>query len=90
MPFPKQLLNDDEEVAVDLHPHWLFFAKAVAWLVAAIIFGIFSLAVGVDVLQWVALATIEEYLEGGSELEEVRIVLFGGAAVAAWEKVFAG
>jgi O-acetyl-ADP-ribose deacetylase (regulator of RNase III) len=37
----------------------------------------------------VALTTIEEYLENGSELEEVRIVLFGDAAVAAWEKVFA-
>jgi uncharacterized membrane protein YdbT with pleckstrin-like domain len=58
MPFPKQLLNDDEEVAVDLHPHWLFFAKAVAWLVAAIIFGIVSLALGIDVLQWIALAAV--------------------------------
>jgi O-acetyl-ADP-ribose deacetylase (regulator of RNase III) len=38
----------------------------------------------------VALATIEGYLEGGSELEEVRIVLFGDAAVATWEKVFTG
>ena len=38
----------------------------------------------------VALTTIEEYLESGSELEEVRIVLFGDVAVAAWEKVFAG
>ena len=38
----------------------------------------------------VALTTIEEYLESGSELEEVRVVLFGDAAVAAWGKVFAG
>lgn len=58
MPFPKQLLNDDEEVAVDLHPHWLFFAKAVAWLVAAIIFGIVSLVLDIDVLRWIALAAI--------------------------------
>jgi O-acetyl-ADP-ribose deacetylase (regulator of RNase III) len=38
----------------------------------------------------VALATIEEYLKDGSELKEVRIVLFGDAAVDEWEKVFAG
>lgn len=58
MPFPKQLLNDDEEVAVDLHPHWLFFAKAVAWLVAAIIFGIVSLTLDIEALRWIALAAI--------------------------------
>jgi O-acetyl-ADP-ribose deacetylase (regulator of RNase III) len=38
----------------------------------------------------VALTTIGEYLEKGSELEEVRIILFGAAAVAAWEEAFAG
>jgi uncharacterized membrane protein YdbT with pleckstrin-like domain len=61
MPFPTKLLNDDEEIAVDLHPHWLFFAKAVAWLVAAIIFGIVALSIGGSVgttLQWIALAAV--------------------------------
>ncbi len=27
MPFPRQLLNQDEEVVLDVHPHWLFFAE---------------------------------------------------------------
>ena len=61
MPFPPKLLNDDEEIAVDLHPHWLYFAKAVAWLVAAIIFGIVALSIGGSVgttLQWIALAAV--------------------------------
>ncbi len=61
MPFPPKLLNDDEEIAVDLHPHWLFFAKAVAWLVAAIIFAIVALSIGGSVgttLQWIALAAV--------------------------------
>ena len=61
MPFPTKLLNDDEEIAVDLHPHWLFFAKAVGWLVAAIIFGIVALSIGGSVgttLQWIALAAV--------------------------------
>lgn len=36
MPFPKRLLNDYEEVAVDLHPHWWFFSEPAAALLAAI------------------------------------------------------
>ncbi len=32
MPYPKKLLNDYEELAVDLHPHWWYFAEAVAAL----------------------------------------------------------
>ena len=29
MPYPKKLLNDYEELALDLHPHWWYFAEAV-------------------------------------------------------------
>lgn len=39
MPYPQRLLNDGEEVALDIHPHWWFFAKsAAATLVSATIF----------------------------------------------------
>ena len=35
MPFPKKLLNDDEEVVLDLRPHWLqLFWPTVAFVVA--------------------------------------------------------
>lgn len=37
MPYPKKLLNDHETVALDLHPHWWYFAKAAIVLVAAIV-----------------------------------------------------
>jgi len=30
MPFPRRLLNEGEEVAVDLRPHWWYFAKEVS------------------------------------------------------------
>ncbi len=30
MPYPKKLLNDGEEVALDLRPHWWFFSKHIA------------------------------------------------------------
>lgn len=39
MPYPKKLLNPYETVAVDLHPHWWYFAEAAAALVGAIIAG---------------------------------------------------
>jgi uncharacterized membrane protein YdbT with pleckstrin-like domain len=43
MPYPKKLLNDHEEVALDLHPHWWYFAQPVASLVVAIALGIIAL-----------------------------------------------
>jgi uncharacterized membrane protein YdbT with pleckstrin-like domain len=63
MPYPKNLLNADEAVALDLHPHWWYFAEAVASLVGAIVFGIVMLAVAPeggagDFLKIVALVLI--------------------------------
>ena len=40
MPYPKKLLNDYETVALDLHPHWWFFAWPVVSLIGSIVFGI--------------------------------------------------
>lgn len=40
MPYPKKLLNPDETVALDLHPHWWFFFEAAAALMVSIIAGI--------------------------------------------------
>src|SRR6184192_2499704 len=33
VPFPRKFLNDGEDVVLDLHPHWWYFAKPVATLV---------------------------------------------------------
>jgi uncharacterized membrane protein YdbT with pleckstrin-like domain len=44
MPYPKKLLNDYETVALDLHPHWWYFAGPVAALVASVVVGIASMA----------------------------------------------
>jgi membrane protein YdbS with pleckstrin-like domain len=30
VPYPKKLLNDGEEIALDLRPHWWFFSKHIA------------------------------------------------------------
>ena len=41
MPFPRKFLNDDEDIVLDLHPHWWYLAAPVAMLVAAIIVAAF-------------------------------------------------
>jgi uncharacterized membrane protein YdbT with pleckstrin-like domain len=43
VPFPSKLLNDDEEVVLDLHPHWWFFAKPLSALVVAVVVGVWAL-----------------------------------------------
>ena len=62
MPYPKKLLNDYETVALDLHPHWWYFAEPVTALVGSIILGVL-VRVFLDgdtekVLTWVALVLI--------------------------------
>jgi uncharacterized membrane protein YdbT with pleckstrin-like domain len=43
--FSRKLLNEDEDVALDLHPHWEFFAKAGLALILAIAFGMWMLTI---------------------------------------------
>jgi uncharacterized membrane protein YdbT with pleckstrin-like domain len=40
MPFPKKNLNANETIALDMHPHWWFFAEPFWSLVGSIILGI--------------------------------------------------
>lgn len=51
MPFSRKLLNDDEEVVLDLHPHWEYFVRSGAALTVAIILGVFVLTK--DLYGWV-------------------------------------
>lgn len=43
MPFPKNLLTDDEQLVVDLRPHWWYVAPAGAYLAVALIIGLYVL-----------------------------------------------
>jgi uncharacterized membrane protein YdbT with pleckstrin-like domain len=43
VPFPKELLTDDEELILDLRPHWWYIAPASAYLAVALIIGIYVL-----------------------------------------------
>jgi len=62
MPYPQKLLNDHETVALDLHPHWWFFARSGATMLVSVLVGIASL-VWLDgdfqkVVNWIAIAGI--------------------------------
>ncbi len=37
MPFPRKLLNENEDIVLDLHPHWWYFTKPAALLVVAVV-----------------------------------------------------
>ena len=59
MPYPRKLLNDEETVVLDLHPHWWYFVEAAVALVASIAFAIVALAVDwPSAVRWIALALI--------------------------------
>ena len=46
MPFPKRLLNPGEEIAADLHPHWLYFFGPGLAFAASALLGIIVLVAG--------------------------------------------
>ncbi len=49
VPFPRRLLNDKEEIVLDLHPHWWFFAPPLLALAAVTALGLWAWAEpGVD------------------------------------------
>ena len=44
MPFSRKLLNEGEDVVLDLHPHWEFFIKSGALLLASVVLGLWIMA----------------------------------------------
>ncbi|MDQ1449972.1 MAG: hypothetical protein QOC79_2943 [Actinomycetota bacterium] len=46
MPYPKKLLNEGEEVALDLRPHWWFFSKHIASGIPLFVVLVLVLSVG--------------------------------------------
>lgn len=57
MPYPKRLLNDYEEVAVDLHPHWSYFVEPVLALVGSLVATIIVIA-AFDPPSWIRTALV--------------------------------
>ena len=60
MPYPKRLLNDGEEVALDLRPHWWYFSRHILSGVPLIVLLVVVAKVGNSVLWyvWAAVALV--------------------------------
>jgi uncharacterized membrane protein YdbT with pleckstrin-like domain len=63
MPYPKKNLNANESIALDMHPHWWYFAEPALALVVAIVIGIVILAKGPQgsagtFLHWLAIVLL--------------------------------
>jgi len=43
VPFSRKLLNEDEDLVLDLHPHWVYFLKSGLVFIAAVALGIWLL-----------------------------------------------
>jgi uncharacterized membrane protein YdbT with pleckstrin-like domain len=44
VPFPQKLLNDHEDIVLDLHPHWWFFAPPLLALIVSVALGVAAVA----------------------------------------------
>jgi membrane protein YdbS with pleckstrin-like domain len=57
--YPRKLLNPGEEMVLDLHPHWWYFARQVAALVLAMALAIVAVRLSdVDALAWIGAAIV--------------------------------
>ena len=54
MAFPQKLLNDGEQVALDLRPHWWYMAQPTAALVGSILLGVLALQSDISFLKIVS------------------------------------
>ncbi|MBI4935146.1 MAG: PH domain-containing protein [Actinobacteria bacterium] len=52
MPYPQKNLNDNETIALDMHPHWWYFAEPALVLVGAIVIGVVVLFETDDGSNW--------------------------------------
>ena len=51
MPYPKHLINEGEDVALDLRPHWWFFSKHILTGIPLFVLLILTLRIGDDDLR---------------------------------------
>jgi uncharacterized membrane protein YdbT with pleckstrin-like domain len=80
MPFPRSFLNDNEEVVLDLHPHWVFMTWPVLGLAATLFLAIYvNIRVGSDLLTFpliiVVLVALVWFLKRFSQWRTTNFVL---------------
>jgi uncharacterized membrane protein YdbT with pleckstrin-like domain len=56
--FPSKLLNDNEQVVLDLRPHWIYMAEPTLAVLGSVILGLIALKTGVSILEYLAAALL--------------------------------
>lgn len=56
--FPRRLLHDHEDIVLDLHPHWSYFAPQLAALFVALVLGLLLLILGRPQGLWVVVGLL--------------------------------
>lgn len=56
MPYPRRLLQDNEEISLDLQPHWWFFARQIGAAIPLLVVGVLIAVVASGDVQNVVLA----------------------------------
>ena len=58
MPYPEDTLHPNEELVLDLHPHWWTITPSMVALAGAIVFGIWALTFDNDAVRWIAAVAV--------------------------------
>ena len=58
MAFPRKLLNDNEEVVLDLRPHWIYMAEPTLAVIGSILLGLLAWQIDVTFIEWLAVALV--------------------------------
>jgi uncharacterized membrane protein YdbT with pleckstrin-like domain len=58
MPFPRKLLNENEDVILDLHPHWWYFVKPIVAVLASSVAAVLLARVDVEYVWLVGAALV--------------------------------
>jgi uncharacterized membrane protein YdbT with pleckstrin-like domain len=79
VPYPQDNLHPNEELVLDLHPHWWTITPSMLALAAAIVFGVWALTLENDAVRWVAaiavIATLVWFLWRLIQLRTTHFVL---------------
>lgn len=80
MGFPSKLLNDEEEIVIDLRPHWWYLAAPTAALLGAVVLGLIVLVKAGDGTGW-------DVLKYASGLLVLAVLVWFGLVYLSWANI---
>lgn len=78
MAFPRNLLNQDEELVLDLRPHWIYLVKSVLLLVLAVVLAVLG------ILVWSPDGNLGSIVNIGSAIVVLAALAYFGWTYVVW------